>query len=53
MLTVSERLVDIATGIRFEELPPEVVREAERRVLDALGCMIAGSRAPRVSRSGG
>ncbi|MFC1815217.1 MmgE/PrpD family protein [Thermodesulfobacteriota bacterium] len=43
ILTVSEQLVDLAMGIRFEDLPPEVIREAEMRVLDALGRIIAGS----------
>jgi len=39
----TEKLVDLARGIRFDDLPAEVVREAGRRLLDALGCMIAGS----------
>ncbi|MFC1815268.1 MmgE/PrpD family protein [Thermodesulfobacteriota bacterium] len=43
MTTVCERLVNFAWEIQFEDLPSEVTHEAERRVLDALGCMIAGS----------
>jgi 2-methylcitrate dehydratase len=43
MSAVSERLVDLAREIRFRDLPTEVVREAGRRLLDALGCMIAGA----------
>ena len=43
MATISERLVDLARGIRFENLPADVVRESGRRLLDALGCMIAGA----------
>jgi 2-methylcitrate dehydratase len=39
----SEKLVDLARAIRFDNLPAEVVREAGRRLLDALGCMIAGA----------
>jgi 2-methylcitrate dehydratase len=35
--------VDIASVIRFENLPSEVIREAGRRILDALGCVIAGA----------
>lgn len=46
MSTVSESLVNLAMGIRFEDLPSDVVREAGRRVLDALGCIIAGSTEP-------
>ena len=44
MPSISERLVDLANEIRFENLPAEVVRESGRRLLDALGCMIAGAR---------
>jgi 2-methylcitrate dehydratase len=43
MSAVSERLVDLAREIRFESLPAKVIREAGRRLLDALGCMIAGA----------
>ena len=43
MATASERLVDIANNVRFESLPVEVIRETGRRLLDALGCMIAGA----------
>ncbi|HEY3165790.1 MAG TPA: MmgE/PrpD family protein, partial [Candidatus Binatia bacterium] len=43
MSAVSERLVDLAREIRFDNLPAEVTREAGRRLLDALGCMIAGA----------
>jgi 2-methylcitrate dehydratase len=41
--TASERLVDIANEVRFDTLPSEVIRESGRRLLDALGCMIAGA----------
>ena len=43
MSTTSERLVEIANEVRFETLPAEVIREAGRRLLDALGCAIAGA----------
>ena len=43
MASISERLVDLANEIRFENLPAEVVRESGRRLLDAIGCMIAGA----------
>ena len=43
MSAASERLVDLAREIRFDNLPAEVTREAGRRLLDALGCMIAGA----------
>jgi 2-methylcitrate dehydratase len=43
MATPSERLVDLAREIRFENLPAEIIREAGRRLLDALGCAVAGA----------
>ena len=43
MASISERLVDLANEIRFENLPAEVVRESGRRLLDAIGCMLAGA----------
>jgi len=43
MNSETEKLVDLGRGIRFENLPAEVVRESGRRLLDALGCMIAGA----------
>ena len=42
MKTICERLVEFTQAIEFQELPSEVIREAGRRVLDALGCMTAG-----------
>src|SRR5215470_16289472 len=43
MASISENLVDLANAIRFENLPAEVVRESGRRLLDAIGCTIAGA----------
>jgi len=43
MASVTERLVDLALNIRFDDLSREVIREAGRRLLDALGVMIAGA----------
>ena len=43
MNSSTERLVDLALSLRFETLPPVVIQEAGRRLLDALGCMIAGA----------
>src|SRR5262245_15747206 len=43
MENVTEKLIDLAREISFDHLPPTVVREAGRRLLDALGCMIAGA----------
>jgi 2-methylcitrate dehydratase len=43
MNSATQRLADIAFSIQFGTLPAEVVQEAKRRLLDALGCMLAGS----------
>jgi 2-methylcitrate dehydratase len=40
---VAVQLASLASELRYEDLPTEVVREAGRRVLDALGCMVAGT----------
>ena len=50
MVNISERLVDLANEIRFENLPAEVVRESGRRLLDAIGCMIAGANGSTTSQ---
>ena len=34
-----------AAGLRFEDLPPNVVMRAKQRVLDTLGCLVAGYEA--------
>lgn len=34
-----------ATQLRFEDLPPHVVMRAKQRVLDTLGCLVAGYEA--------
>lgn len=39
--SVTRTLASFASGIRFEHLPPEVVHQAGRFLLDALGCAIA------------
>jgi 2-methylcitrate dehydratase len=36
--TLAERMTDYAQGLRFEDLPAEVVHEAKRVTVDALGC---------------
>jgi len=50
MATISEHLVDLANEIRFENLPAEVVRESGRRLLDAIGCTIAGASGSTTSQ---
>src|SRR5947207_14175524 len=43
MAGVTEQLADLALSIRFDNLPDLVIREAGRRLLDALGVTIAGA----------
>lgn len=43
MPTVIQRLSELASGLTFEQLPTEVVHEAKRRLLDALGVMLGGA----------
>lgn len=43
MSMVLERLAELASGVSFDQLSPEVVREAKRRLLDALGCMVGAA----------
>ncbi|MDE2801290.1 MAG: MmgE/PrpD family protein, partial [Chloroflexota bacterium] len=35
---VVERLARYAAGVRFEDLPAEVVHQAKRLVIDSIGC---------------
>ncbi len=41
MTSPSRRLAGFAAGLRFEDLPPPVVHQACRVVLDAVGCAVA------------
>src|SRR6185436_17398430 len=38
--TLAERLAEFAIGLKFENLPPSVVHEVKRRVIDSLGCAL-------------
>lgn len=37
-MTLAERMGKFAVGVRFEDLPPPVIHEVKRRVIDSLGC---------------
>lgn len=41
MSTAAQRLAAFAVSLRYEEIPPAVVREAKLHLLDALGCGLA------------
>ena len=42
MGTIVESLSDYAASLRFEDLPPDVVHQAKRLLVDTLGCAIGG-----------
>ncbi len=44
-----EILAQFVATTRFEEIPPEVVRHAQRVMLDTLGVVLAGSERPEIS----
>ncbi len=44
-----ETLAQFVANTRFEDIPPEVVRHAQRVLLDTLGVVLAGSERPEVS----
>lgn len=46
MPTAAERLAALVHGIQPEALPPAVVAHAKALILDSLGCMLGGLRAP-------
>lgn len=39
-ITIAREICKYALGLRFEDLPKEVIHEAKRAVLDTLGCAI-------------
>jgi 2-methylcitrate dehydratase len=47
--TLAERLVAFALGVKYEDLPKEVVVEARRRLVDALGCAVGALDEPSSS----
>jgi 2-methylcitrate dehydratase len=47
--TLADRLVAFALSTRYEDLAPEVVAEARRRLIDALGCAVGALAEPASS----
>ncbi len=43
---VTERLVDFARNLRFDEIPPRALEVARHCLLDWFGAALAGSREP-------
>jgi 2-methylcitrate dehydratase len=42
MATIVEQLSNYAAGLRYEDLPLEVVRQAKRLIVDSVGCALGG-----------
>lgn len=42
MTTIVEQLSAYSTGLRYEDLPPEVVLQAKRLITDSVGCALGG-----------
>ncbi|MBI2510066.1 MAG: MmgE/PrpD family protein [Betaproteobacteria bacterium] len=42
MDSMIERLAEYAAGLRYRDLPPEVVHECKRKLIDTLGCLAGG-----------
>ncbi|HWI16038.1 MAG TPA: MmgE/PrpD family protein, partial [Burkholderiales bacterium] len=38
MSTLVEQLTAYVSGVRYEDIPPEVVRQAKRLLIDTIGC---------------
>jgi 2-methylcitrate dehydratase PrpD len=51
MTTLTQRLADFATSTRFEDLPPPVVAECKRLLLDTIGCALGavGTESGRIA----
>lgn len=49
---IADRLADYSKSLRYEDLPPAVVHEVKRRLLDSLGCAFGAWNAPpcRIAR---
>ena len=42
MSTIVEQLSSYAATLRYEDLPPEVVEQAKRLIVDTIGCALGG-----------
>src|SRR3954464_14675169 len=52
MSTLVEQLSRYASGLAFNDLPPEVVHQAKRLLIDTVGCALGGywSEPARIAR---
>jgi 2-methylcitrate dehydratase len=49
MTTVVEQLAAYACALRYDDLPPEVVQQAKRLIVDTVGCALGGSKGAPVA----
>jgi 2-methylcitrate dehydratase len=43
--TLAQRFAEYAEGLRYDDLPPPVIHEVKRRVIDSVGCALGAWRA--------
>src|SRR5262245_62355822 len=50
---LTERLVEYALALSYEDLPPEVVERTKRLILDTVGCALGAApwQAPSIARA--
>ena len=41
-MTIVEQIADYAANLRYEDLPPEVIKTAKRVIIDSIGCALGG-----------
>jgi len=53
MTTIVDKLADYAAGLRYEDLPADVVHQTKRLVMDSIGCALGGYRSEpaRIARA--
>ena len=44
MTNVTRTISDWAAGVQYEDLPPEVVHEVKRFLMDSVGCALGGAQ---------
>ncbi|GAB4336027.1 MAG: MmgE/PrpD family protein [Calditrichia bacterium] len=42
MSTISHKIAEFVVGVQYDQLPPEVVRQVKRFLLDSVGCAFGG-----------
>ena len=55
MDTIAGKLVRFALGLKYDDLPDEVLHKAKQMLLDTLGCALGGylSEPSRITRGSG